>query len=393
MTLCSSCGTPFNEWNEETYDEIVLPEEPEIRPELTVTKIPPQMEKQLLEKVSDEIDMELKPIALMISPEKGQEPQIKISEDMLPADYDGLASIKRLVWDPYNPRDEEPTDELVESVRKTGFARAIIVRPTANGKFYVTDGWQRAQAAVRVGWKQVPYKLYETAPEALEETKREDIKREWTKYQRIKYYRNFYHACREEDMDHQSAFQRIVNKDPAGEQSVLRYLRITNPRLLPPIVQSLLKEPKNRTIEEWNHLEKIYYPIRRIRRTLTIGQADAIAIYLRNFTTEQKVRVAIGVLGLTYAEAIHKIRIVSKYPEEDPIEIIQQLDTGAGIDEILDVGTLVVNLKLKRDLLEYCTMRRINLKDFLIELLTEWWIMEKIKKLPELEAIELKIAS
>lgn len=92
------------------------------------------------------------------------------------------------------------------------------------------------------------------------------------------------------------------------------------------------------------------------------------------------------------AEAVYKIRVISKCPEEDTLEIIQQLDKGADIDEILDVGTIVVNLKLKQDLLEYCTMRRIRVKDFVRELLTEWWIREKIGRFTELEVIELKIA-
>ena len=141
-----------------------------------------------------------------------------------------------------------------------------------------------------MGWRHVPYKLYASAPEALAETKREDIKREWTRYQKIKFYRNFYDVCREVGMDHENAIRRIVKKDPASESSVLRYLRITNLVTTPPLVQALLKQPSNRTTEKWDQLEKIYYPIRRKRKTLSLGQANAIATYLRGFSDEKRVR-------------------------------------------------------------------------------------------------------
>lgn len=173
------------------------------------------------------------------------------------------------------------------------------------------------------------------------------------------------------------------------EQRVLTYLRITR---LPLLVQALLKEPKNRTNEEWDQLEKIYYPIKLKRKTLNIGKADAIAKYLKRFPPEKQVRASIGVLGLTSAEAIRKIRVISKYPEEDPLEIIRQLDMGYGIDEILDVGLVTVNPRLKRDLQGYCAMRRITLKDFIRDLLTEWYMhkkievaLEKVKKVPLIE--------
>lgn len=391
-TVCSSCGTPSSKWkiHNETYSDVVLPKEPEIRREQVVREITRQMEEQTLEEVYDEISSELKPEESEITPEIGQESKPKIPDDLLPADFDELISLKLLRLDPYNPRDEEPTDDLVESIRKTGFARAVIVRPSDDGNFFVTDGWQRAQAGVISGWKWIPCKIYASAPEALDETRREDIKRKWTKYQRIKFYRNFYEANREAGMDHQSAIQRMIKKDPASEPRILMYLRITNTRLVPPLVQALVKKPKNRTDWEWNQLEKIYYPIKRKRKALTIAQANAIAIHLRNFTPEQKVRAAIGVLGLTNPDALHKIWAISKYPEADPLETIQKLEKGVGIDEILDVGIIVVNLKLKRELLEYCAMRRIRVKDLVRELLTEWWIREKIGGSIKLDIIELK---
>lgn len=394
VAVCIYCGISVSKWKirEEPYEEIVLTKEPEPQPEHALIEITRPMEKQPLREVHEEIhieskpkeaeiaaEIEVKPKELEISPKIEQEPPTKIREDLLPADFDRLISKEELMWDPYNPREEEPLDDLVESIRKTGFAEPIIVRPSDDGKFLVTDGWQRAQAGVMAGWRRIPCKIYASPLEALEETDRRGIKREWTKYQKIKFYRNFYDACRDAGVNHQEALQRITKKSPAIEQRVLTYLRITR---LPPLVQALLKEPKNRTTWEWDQLEKIYHPIRLKRKPLKIGQADAIARYLQRVPPEKQVRAAIGVLGLTTAETIRKIRIISKYPEEDPLEIIRQLDIGYGIDEILDVGSVIVKLQLKRALLEYCAMRRISLKDFVMELLIGWWTKEKGEKSP-----------
>ena len=299
---------------------------------------------------------------------------MEISRELLPDSFDRLIPVWELELDPYNVREEQPTDDLVESVRKTGFRDAAIVRPSEDRKFLVTDGWQRVQAGVRAGWTEIPCNIYKTPLEALKEANRASIRREWTKYQRIKHYRNYYEACREEGMDHWEAVQKTVSDNPATEQAVMRYLRITR---LPPLVQALLKEPKNRTPQEWNQLEKIYYTIRQKRKTLTIGKADAIATYLKNFPPEKQIRAAIGVLGLTDVEARYIIQVISRYPEEDPFEIIQELNMGYSTDEILDIGLIIVDSELKRDLQEYCSMRRITLKDLMTVLLAEWQTGEK----------------
>lgn len=385
--VCVFCRRPVNNWKiyEILDEESILPEETEIPSEEEPIGVIIQVDESPMKDIYHEIEPSmdvayeeiraraLRPTDEEIQHEKIQEFEYDIPEELLPADYDGLMPIGNLAWDPYNPRDEEPIEELVESVRKTGFARAIIIRPGNNEKYLVTDGWQRAQAAVMAGWPCVPYKLYASAPEALEETKREDIKREWTRFQRIKYYRNFYDACREIGMNHESTIKRIINKDPASESSIIRYLRITNPLLTPLLVQALLKQPSNRTTNEWDQLEKIYYPIRRKRRILSLGQADAIATYLRNFSTEKKVRAAIGILGMSNAEASRLLSIVSKYPDSDPLEIIEELSSGYGIDEILDIGILTVDPKMKYYIRRYCAKRRITVKNFIRELLNNWF--------------------
>lgn len=299
--------------------------------------------------------------------------------DKFPASFDKTIPVSQLKLDPYNVREEEPTDNLVESIRKTGFREPVIVRPDRSNEsekdcFLVTDGWQRVQAGVRAGWMKIPCSIHETALEAMKEANRASIKREWTKYQRIKHYRNYFDACSEEGMGYGEAVDTTVKDNPADEQTVLKYLRITR---LPPIVQVLLKKPANRTPQEWSQLEKINYNIRMNKKPLGIGIADAIAQYLRFFLSQKQAEVAVGVLGMKEPKARKAIRLILKNPEADPTDIIYNVEKGYSVDQILQIGSLIVNPALKNYIQSYCSTRRVTPKDVVRKLLKEWNLMSE----------------
>jgi ParB/RepB/Spo0J family partition protein len=299
--------------------------------------------------------------------------------DHFPASFDKMIPVSQLKLDPYNVREEEPTDDLVESIKKTGFREPVIVRPDRlneheRDSFFVTDGWQRVQAGARAGWTKIPCSIHKTALEAMKEANRASIKREWTKYQRIKHYRNYFDACIEEGMDYGEAIDNTVKDNPADEQTVLKYLRITR---LPPIVQVLLKKPENRTLQEWTQLEKINYNIRMSQKPLGIGIADTIAQYIRNFSPRKQSEVAVGVLGMKEPKAKKAIRLISKSPEADPADIIYSVEKGYSIGQVLQIGSLIVNPALKNYLQVYCSTRRVTPKDIVRKLLKEWSLMSE----------------
>lgn len=299
--------------------------------------------------------------------------------DQFPASFHKMIPVSQLKLDPYNVREEEPTDDLVESIKKTGFREPVIVRLDISNEhekdcFLVTDGWQRVQAGVRAGWTKIPCSIHETALEAMKEANRASIKREWTKYQRIRHYRNYFDACNEEGMGYGEAIDNTVKDNPADEQTVLKYLRITR---LPPIVQVLLKKTENRTPQEWSQLEKINYNIRMTKKPLGIGIADAIALYLRNFLPEKQAEVAVGVLGMKEPKAKKAIRLISKKPEADPTDIIYNVEKGYSVDQVLQIGSLIVNPALKNYIQRYCSTRRVTPKDVVRKLLKEWNLMSE----------------
>lgn len=82
-------------------------------------------------------------------------------EESLPGSYDKLVGIERLQHGEYNPRQVRPQEELIESIKRDGLQQPLVVRPATDGdRYHVTDGWQRYQAAIRVGWEQLPVKIY-----------------------------------------------------------------------------------------------------------------------------------------------------------------------------------------------------------------------------------------
>lgn len=301
---------------------------------------------------------------------------MEIPNNFLPDDFDRLISINLLALDPYNVREEQPTDDLVESIRKYGFRKAVIVwpRPDVPGRFWVNDGWQRVGAGVRAGWTEIPCKIYPTALEAMDAAQIESLQRPWTKYQRIKSYMNYYDACRKTGMSHSEAIRTTATNNPGNEDRVERYIRIGE---LPLAVRALIKQPVERTQSEWNELEKSYSTIRQKTRILGIYVADAISRCLQDFPESKKIEAAIGVLEFNYEEALKVIKLISKYPESSPMEIIQEYKMGYGPDEMISVGTLIVNPVVRQQIREHCSKRRIYIREFIVELINSWFTTKR----------------
>jgi len=94
---------------------------------------------------------------------------------------------------------------------------------------------------------------------------------------------------------------------------------------------------------------------------------------LQDLTEMKKIEAAIGVLEFNSKEADKVIELISKYPESSPLEIIQEYKMGYGPDEMISVGTLVVNPVVRQQIREYCSKRRIYMREFISELINSWF--------------------
>jgi len=300
--------------------------------------------------------------------ERGKETRMVKENDKSP-DYDHkLVPIEKLYRDPNNPRTEEPSEELKESVNEKGVKTPLITWLRDNDHILICDGYERYQAGILANLSEIPCHIYRDRLKALEVAKTESIVNPWTKYQKCLFCKNVYDACIEKGMNHKEALQKTITMLSTKGGTILRYLRIIND--LPSTVQALIKKPKNRTEKEWNELE--HYNIIFKKRTLCINTADAIALNLKDFSEEKICRIAVDLLGLSDENAKKAIYRISENPDKDSFKIITKIVEGYNPERILHIGNFIVEPEFKKAIGEYISTRLMTTKRLVIGLLEDW---------------------
>ena len=302
-----------------------------------------------------------------------------------------LVSIKKLYLDPKNPRREDPSEELLDSVRKEGVKKPLITWLKDNDHILICDGYERYQAGIIANLSEIPCHIYKDHLKALKVAKTESIVNPWTKYQKCLFCKNVYDTCIEKGMTDEEALQKTIEILPAREVTIRRYLRVINE--FPSIAQSLLKKPRNRSKEERNELES--YNISFKKKTLSITIADFIIQTLRDFPEEKICRIAVDLLGLKTVTAKTAINRISQNPDKDPFEIITKVEKGYNPDRILHIGSFIVEPNLKKAIGKYVSTRLITPKGLVKELLEDWLLSSGIYSIVETpnDAVETKIKS
>jgi len=279
--------------------------------------------------------------------------------------------IELLDRDPLNPRNEIPTDNLIDSLKKVGFKHPIIVRPTDNGGYYVTNGWERVQAAIKIGFSNVPCEIYPDELSAMKVGRAESIVRGWTKYISMIHINNYYRICREQKMSHKKAIERTVSDNDVTSSTVERYIRIW---VLPDSVKSLLKQPKKRTPLEWITLLKYNKNIRRYSTPLTVSMADHLVKYGKDIPEWKLLDIATNILGKQVYEAKKIIReACMNHNIKKPIrDIIDSTKTGHIGPVVLHLPSVMISSNEKKLIMNYITERRMRLNDFIRDIIKDF---------------------
>ena len=274
--------------------------------------------------------------------------------------------IRLIHLDPYNIREEEPTDELVESIRKTGQRDPIIIRLGEDGKYYVPDGWQRVQAIARAGYDTVRCIVFSNTIDTLREIERASIQRPWETYQKIKHIKNCYDALtNHRGFSDVEAMQWIVeNTSIKSEIWAKRYVEISK---LPPLVLTLLKPKNHITEQEWEELKKYSLTIKMKQKVLKPRQVGYISTYLRFVPSERKIQTAVEMLSLSSDESKEFVLQVLEEPAKPPLEIAKEFRYG--IEKFyLNPGILIVPQEIKQNVEKTCRIRRIHISQLIEEL-------------------------
>lgn len=269
--------------------------------------------------------------------------------------------VHRLRLDPLNPRREKPTEELIDSIKKTGLAVPIIVHK--KGKHYlVTGGWQRRQALEKAGIAFAKCEIHPDGLSALKECERTSIQRELTQYQKMKQYVGIYSLLMEEQgKTHKKAIRWISKNTSISELWANRYINVATG--LPPLVLALLKEKKNITRKEWAGLKLICYTVRQKMHVLGFRKAQTL-LKLPHLSDEDRVKLAIEMMSLNTRESNDLVDYVLANTEIPVEQAIKELKQGKDV-YVVYVGSLIVSKEVKVKTEKHCAKRRMGICDFL----------------------------
>lgn len=285
------------------------------------------------------------------------------SDSRLPDSYDELVSTDRLRHGVHNVRRAAPSEQLKRSIEKDGLTDALTVRQVEDADAYhITDGWQRYQAAVELGWDELPVNVYADTLSALEAAEAQSIVREWTTYQAAQHVQSLYNELTADGIADDDAAELVAERTARSKPTVRRYLRALE---LPDDLQPLLKERQNITATEWQTLQNYREDVKQYDG-LSWKVAEVAGQHRDALTDDRLRRIVLATLEYTADDGKRLIREAVRDPEA-PLEMLRyRLFDGAGSEHnwirIPQTGVRLEDEK-KEAVMNYCHDRKVHLSD------------------------------
>jgi ParB/RepB/Spo0J family partition protein len=288
-----------------------------------------------------------------------------MSDGRLPDNYDAVVSCDRLRHGKHNVRVSSPSGNLKRSIEKDGIEKPLITRrPSADSELlHVTDGWQRYQAAVELGWQELPVNIYEDTMAALEAAERNSIVDEWTTFQAASHVSSLYQELPTDDTNEAETIAHISDRTARSEQTVYRYLNALN---LPEVLHPLLKKRANITEAEWQALENYRDDVRQYDGISWQVAAEA-GQRAADVDDERLIRIMLATLGYTSTNGIELVQELINDPDKSIRMAEFSLFSGVAPEEerLMHVPqfSLTIKEEKKSAVLDYCHANRMHLSD------------------------------
>jgi len=283
------------------------------------------------------------------------------SDSRLPDSYDKLVPINQLRHGTHNVRRASPSEQLKRSIEKDGLTDALTVRDASDG-YEITDGWQRYQAAVELGWDDLPVNIYTDTLSALEAAEAQSIVREWTTYQAAQHVESLHDELVEEGIAAADAVEVVAERTARSEPTVRRYLRALQ---LPPELKPLLKTRQNITATEWQTLENYRDDIRRYDG-LSWKVAEVAGQHRESITDDRLRRVVLASIEYTADDGKRLIREAARDPDAS-LKMLQYrlFDGTASEQHLIRIPQTAVRLEdeKKQAVMDYCHDQKVHLSD------------------------------
>jgi ParB/RepB/Spo0J family partition protein len=183
------------------------------------------------------------------------------TSDRYPDSFDALVDVSKLKRGEHNVRNATPAEHLKSSIEMEGIKKPLLVRDAADDeKLHITDGWQRYQAAVSLGWQQIPVNIYTDTLEALRAADALSITDDWTRFHMARHCQSLMSELQTDGLSYEKAIEKVADETSRSEPTVRRYI---NAFRLPDVLHPLLKKQSNVTEMEWTHLQNHKPDVRR----------------------------------------------------------------------------------------------------------------------------------
>ncbi len=293
------------------------------------------------------------------------------SDDSLPLAYDELVEIERLEYDRYNPRNVAPKDELVRSIKQDGIRHPLIVWPDEERDvYYITDGWQRYQAATQVGWEELPVLIYNSVDEALKVAETESIVRDWSSYTWASYCKAV--ADRVDASSHREQVRKVSKRVNRSRSMVSQYLAAM---ALPEEVHVLLSDAPDESDHAWQALTNYNEDVKRYSGlSWEVAAKLGRAYRSGDITTTRAISLAANAVEYNTEMGNSFVEMGCEepgWPVQTVHRMIQQDMKGA---QYLQVPRVAVPMSddEKQRMMEYCADRRMSLSALVREGLQEF---------------------
>lgn len=280
----------------------------------------------------------------------------------LPDSYDQLVAKEQLSHGTHNVRRVKPSHQLTRSIEKDGLTDPLVVRPSDDGSYQITDGWQRYQAAISLGWDQLPVNVYHKTLAALEAAEASSIVTEWTTYQTARHVESLYTelATDAATLD-QATMRQVATRTPRTYETVKRYLHALS---IPQDLQPLLKQRQNITEQEWQAVEN-YDPDVRRYDGLSWKVAAKAGQHTDSLAGDRCRRVLLETLGYDVPTGRRLVKEAVENPDSTIDMLTYRFDERGTRERWLRVPQLGLRIEegKKEAVMDYCHNRKVHLSD------------------------------
>jgi|AKVG01.1.fsa_nt_gi ParB/RepB/Spo0J family partition protein len=183
------------------------------------------------------------------------------TSDRYPDSFDALVDVSELKRGKHNVRNATPAEHLKSSIEMEGIKKPLLVRDAGEDeKLHITDGWQRYQAAVALGWQQMPVNIYTDTLDALRAADALSITDDWTRFHMARHCQSLMSELQTDGLSYEKAIEKVADETSRSAPTVRRYM---NAFRLPDLLHPLLKNSSNVTEMEWTHLQNHKPDVRR----------------------------------------------------------------------------------------------------------------------------------